>query len=479
MIPKQLTKMKLPYFFQQFLGFLAVIIILMTVTVFSLVLFGRRTALNATENRLFSYAESVVDEDLNVNELDTIHRVLSAQEVSFFVFDDEGDIIYPELPPNFRANVVPEQIEQLQSGERVALTTNQKDLMGNPRETTMVYLPFFNQNSEEYAGFVTMSAPISHINRQMEELKGNLFSAFLISTIVAILMSVVFAHYQVKRVNRLRKAAHKVAEGEYTIQLAHNERDEIDYLTRDFNRMVTALKESQDEVIKQEDRRKSFMQDAAHEMRTPLTTINGLLEGLEHDVIPESQKLRSIKLMRKETRRLIRLVNENMDYENIRSNRIVLMKHPIPLAEIVNEISEQMKEIIIGSTNTLIIHDIEHVTVYADYDRLKQILVNLIKNAMQFTENGKIEIASRNTPEGTEISVSDTGIGMTQTQMENIWERYYKADLSRTKTKFGESGLGLAIVQQLVELHGAAITVESELGAGTSFRMIFPDKPIE
>lgn len=476
MIPKQLTKMKLPYFFQQFLGFLAVIIILMAVTVFSLVHFGRRTALNATENRLFSYAESVVAENLNPAQLDTINRVLSAQEVSFFVFDEEGNGIYPELPPNFRANVVPDQIEQLQSGERVSLTTNHEDLLGNPRETTLVFLPYFNQNDGEYAGFVTVSAPISHINRQMEDLKGNLSSAFLISTIVAILMSLVFAHYQVKRVNRLRKAAHKVAGGEYTIQLEHNERDEIDYLTRDFNRMVTSLKESQDEVIKQEERRKSFMQDAAHEMRTPLTTINGLLEGLEHDIIPETQKLRSIKLMRKETRRLIRLVNENMDYENIRSNRIVLTKHSIPLSEIVDEISEQMTDIIRESSNDLVVDNIEHVTVYADYDRLKQILVNLIKNAMQFTQNGVIEISSRNTSEDTEIIIRDTGIGMTEHQMENIWERYYKADLSRTKTKFGESGLGLAIVQQLVELHGASITVESEVDKGTTFKMIFPGK---
>ena len=468
--------MKLPYFFQQFLGFLAVIIILMTVTIFTLVLFGRRTALNATENRLFSYAESIVEEDLNPTELNTIRRVLTDQEVSFFVFDETGEMLYPELPPNFRANVSPSQIQELRSGERIALTTHHEDLMGNPRETTLIYLPYFSQTGEDFAGFVTVSAPISHINRQMDELKGDLFNAFLISAIVAVLMSLVFAHYQVKRVNRLRKAAHKVARGEYTIQLEHNERDEIDYLTRDFNRMVTVLKDSQDEVEKQEERRKSFMQDAAHEMRTPLTTINGLLEGLEHDVIPESQKLRSIKLMRKETRRLIRLVNENMDYENIRANRIMLTKHSIPLSEIVDEISEQMKEIIKDSTNELVIQGVDQVTVYADYDRLKQILVNLIKNAMQFTQDGVIEIAGRQMTDGTEILIKDTGIGMAESQMDNIWERYYKADLSRTKTRFGESGLGLAIVQQLVHLHGASITVESEINKGTTFRIFFPKK---
>ncbi|MGO1356124.1 MAG: ATP-binding protein [Alkalibacterium gilvum] len=468
--------MKLPYFFQQFLGFLAVIILLMTITIISLVLFGRRTALNDTENRLFSYAESVINEDINPTQLDTIRQVLAEQEVSFFVFNKNGTILYPNLPNNFRANIDDEQLNQLESGERISLTTHSEDLLGNPSETTLVYLPYFNENNQDFAGFITVTAPVSHINRQMEELKGDLFSAFLISAMAAILLSVIFAHYQVKRVNRLRKAAHKVAGGEYTIQLEHSERDEIDFLTRDFNRMVVALKESQDEVLNQEERRKSFMQDAAHEMRTPLTTINGLLEGLEHDVIPESQRLRSIKLMRKETRRLIRLVSENMDYENIRSNRIILSKHRIPLTEIVEEISEQMKEIIKDSSNELVIGDMEHLHVYADYDRLKQILVNLIKNAIQFTENGTITIASKKVKNGTEITISDTGIGMTEFQIGNIWERYYKADLSRTKTKFGESGLGLAIVQQLVQLHNANIYVESKVNEGTIFTIIFPDK---
>jgi len=100
----------------------------------------------------------------------------------------------------------------------------------------------------------------------------------------------------------------------------HGDRDELDALSRDFNKMVLALEETEKALNRQEERRTTFMQDAAHEMRTPLTTINGLLEGLEHNVIAENNRLRSIQLMRKETTRLIRLVNENLDYENIRSN---------------------------------------------------------------------------------------------------------------------------------------------------------------
>lgn len=477
MIQDRSIKMKLPYFYQQFLGFLAVIVVLMSVTIVSLVLFGRNTAVRSIEDRLYRYADSITEMELEADELGVVQQLLYEQDVSFFIFDDEGTLVYPLLPSDVRARVVPEHIERLQAGERVALTTNQEDMLGNPRETALIYAPFFDEQENAFQGFVTVSAPVSHIDQQMEELKANLSSAFLISTILAVLMSFVFARYQVGRVNRLRKAAHKVAEGEYSIQLDHKERDEIDYLSRDFNRMVIALRHSQDEVNRQEERRKTFMQDAAHEMRTPLTTINGLLEGLEYDVIPESQRLRSIKLMRKETKRLIRLVNENLDYENIRSNRIVLNKHDLPVSEILAEIKDQMGRIAEESGNTLKVHSMEGLFVYADYDRFKQILVNLIKNAIQFTNDGVIEVDGEDRPDGTRILVKDNGIGMNDEQIKNIWDRYYKADASRTNTAYGESGLGLSIVHQLVEQHGGQIEVASALGKGTTFIITFPKRP--
>jgi signal transduction histidine kinase len=121
----------------------------------------------------------------------------------------------------------------------------------------------------------------------------------------------------------------------------------------------------------------------------------------------------------------------------------------------------------------------QEIDIFADYDRFVQIMVNIIQNAIQFTKDGEIRVKIEKGYLETIIEISDTGIGMTEEQLKNIWDRYYKVDPSRKNRKFGESGLGLPIVQQLVRLHKGKIDVKSELNQGTTFRISFPDTEIK
>ena len=214
-------------------------------------------------------------------------------------------------------------------------------------------------------------------------------------------------------------------------------------------------------------------------MRTPLTTINGLLEGLQYNAIPENQREKAIKLMQNETSRLIRLVNENLDYEKIRTNQISILLQEFNATEAVATLLTQLSAKAEASGDHLILETDEPIMVYADYDRFVQVMVNLIQNAIQFTKDGTIAVAITKLEKATEIKISDTGIGMSEDQVKNIWDRYYKADPSRKNTKYGESGLGLSIVQELVRLHNGTIEVSSELDKGTTFTVVFPDKPEE
>ena len=292
---------------------------------------------------------------------------------------------------------------------------------------------------------------------------------------MALVISFFYASIQVRRINRMKKATKEIASGNFDVRLPVNHKDEFDELAEDFNQMTVALQDSNEEIERQEERRKQFMADAAHEMRTPLTTINGLLEGLQYNAIPENQKEKAVSLMKNETERLIRLVNENLDYEKIRTNQISIVVKRFDATETLRNLLTQLEKKATAAGDKLILTTEEPIEVYADYDRFVQIMVNIIQNAIQFTTDGTITIGLQKGYLETIVEIKDTGIGMTKEQLDNIWERYYKVDPSRKNRKFGESGLGLPIVQQLVRLHKGKIEVTSEVDQGTTFRISFPD----
>ena len=296
----------------------------------------------------------------------------------------------------------------------------------------------------------------------------------MIALVVAIILSWLLSKIHVNRIKRLQEATSLVAAGDYTVKLPSSNFDEIGELGEDFNEMVEKLYQSNEEIESLENRRRQFIADVSHELRTPLTTINGVIQGIKNDMIAEEEKEKGIRLVSKETNRLIRLVNENLDYEKIRSNQVKLMKTEIELVEVLEIIKDQL-EILADEKNNIILVEVEdHVMVHADYDRLVQILINITKNSIQFTENGRITLRGKAGIRETIIEIEDTGIGMDPKEIENIWRRFYKADLSRTTNPYGEFGLGLSIVKKLVQLHNGDIIVSSEQGLGTKFVITFP-----
>lgn len=472
-------RLRFPYFYQIMVGFLLVILTLITVTATSFYYFGRNQLLNNLEDTFFHYADLIQDAEENPDRLETYNHILRKQDVEYGIYDPQGRLVYPETQELTEVNLRPEELDKLSEGTSLLLRSQSGDLRGNDVDTTIIYTPRTSETGE-YEGFIGIGRPVSHLGVQINELRQNIIRAFIISAISATLLSILLSYFLVKRVNKLSKAAQKVAQGNYDVYIDHSNRDEIDRLSADFNKMIKALKEWRKEVLHLEERRKSFMQDVAHEMRTPLTTINGLLEGIEYGVFDDKQEMRSIKLMRKETTRLIRLVNENLDYENIQSNRIVLRKNEFPMIEAIEEVIEQLRNIAVESNNEIIMgENFDEINIYADFDRFKQIIVNLIKNALQFTTNGKVVINAEQTAENTILTISDNGLGMSENQIDKIWDRYYKADPSRKNTKYGESGLGLPIVKQLVELHEGTIEVKSKVGEGSVFTITFPRRKMK
>ena len=126
--------------------------------------------------------------------------------------------------------------------------------------------------------------------------------------------------------------------------------------------------------------------------------------------------------------------------------------------------------------NHIVISVPENLTIWADNDRILQIIINIVNNAIQFSEDSDINIRATKVHAGVSIEIEDHGIGIEPEKIKSIWERFYKADISRKNTEFGESGIGLAVVKSLVEAHSGTVEVESELGQGTKFIITIPDQ---
>lgn len=422
---------------------------------------------------LVSYGENLLYDVSNTREsgnvvLNQYFRVLRGQNIHFYIFNENREVIYPT---SGRITIKDDEWAKIENGQTVI---QKQDTKRFDETMTFVLLPYFQNGS--FIGGILLTTPISGINEEIVQINGYLFYTVLIVLAVSFLLSWILSTFHVKRIKRIQEATSRIAEGDYSVRLKTSNFDEIGELAEDFNSMVDKLNTSMEEIDSLEKRRRQFMADVSHELRTPLTTISGVIEGIRNDMIPEKEKEKGINLVSKEAKRLIRLVNENLDYEKIRSNQVKLIKENIQLVEVLEIIKEQLDFLAEEKNNEIVVEVDGEAYVYADYDRLTQILINITKNSIQFTENGQITLRGKAGYKETIIEIEDDGIGIDSADIEKIWRRFYKADLSRTTNPYGEFGLGLSIVQKLVTLHDGRIEVTSEKGKGTKFTIHLPYK---
>lgn len=471
---KVLTQMRVKYIYQQFLSHISILVVAFIILSLLFTHYVETLVYKNKTEELISYGENIrADLKHGMEQPEQIineyARVLFGRDIQFSVFDQAGQLLNPIRWKGPAIEFTEKEWTKLASGEPIVM---KYDLERYDQAVTLVALPIIDRG--RYVGGILLTSPIGGAREMVGEINQYLFYTMVVALGVSFLLSWLLSRIHVNRIKRIQEATSRVSAGDYTAKVPSSDFDEIGELAKDFNNMVARLDESKSEIENLENRRRKFMADVSHEMRTPLTTISGIIEGLKNDMIPESEKEKGIQLVSQETKRLIRLVNENLDYDKIRSNQVQLQKENIELIEVFEIIKDQLDMQAEERGNKIIIAAEQGAMVHADYDRILQILINITKNSIQFTENGTIWLRGRMDDGKTVIEIEDTGIGIEAEEVEKIWRRFYKADLSRTSNPFGEFGLGLSIVKQLVQLHEGKIEVHSEQGAGTRFVIELP-----
>ncbi|MBU8880062.1 HAMP domain-containing histidine kinase [Bacillus sp. FJAT-29790] len=468
--------MKVKFFYQLLFSHISILILALLILSLSFSQFVENYIFQNKVEELDSFGEQILT-DLTIRLegderfLSEYSQLLDARHIKYILFNHDGKVIYPQLQSSPLIQLTKAEWEKISTGNMVSV---KHDIKRFGQEVTLVALPLMH--GERLAGGVLLLSPITGAMEMISRINKFLLYTIVISLSASILISLLFSKNLVKRIKDIRHATSMISAGNYDVHVPDTYMDEIGQLAKDFNGMAAKLKESNQEIERLENRRRKFIADVSHEMRTPLTTISGLAEGIKDQLIPKEGIEKGMVLIDREAKRLIRLVNENLDYEKIRSNQLKLNKMDVNLNEALEVVKEQLFIQAREKKNQIIIECHEQLSVFADYDRLIQILVNIVKNSNQFTESGRIKLSGLEEDTGTIIEIEDTGIGIDPEELESIWHRFYKADLSRTGHSFGEFGIGLSIVKQLVQLHNGRIEVSSEKGRGTKFTIHLPKK---
>lgn len=229
---------------------------------------------------------------------------------------------------------------------------------------------------------------------------------------------------------------------------------------------------------KLEDLRREFVGDVSHELRTPLTYLQGYTEALLDDMVNnQEERNKYLNIILEETLRLRRLVDELLDLSHIEAGHLDIKKNDVSIEHIVEKVSKKVRPICNNKNIKLEVEIQENIPlIVADEDRIEQVLINLVDNAIRYSpESSKVVIKVRPSEAGVIVSVKDSGPGIPQDELPFVWERFYKVDKSRERKKSG-TGLGLAIVKKIIELHKGRVWAQNCDEGGTEFHFYLPRK---
>lgn len=292
---------------------------------------------------------------------------------------------------------------------------------------------------------------------------------FLLITLVMVLAAgfTIIVRSMMQPILQLDRAVEKVTEGDYSVKVdTYNKPDDIVELLNNFNTMVEQLRNN-------EYLHKDFSSNISHEFKTPLAIIKGYADLIEEGKLTEEEQRNYAGYISREAKRLSTLTANllrlsSLDYEGLHGKKVRF------------SLDEQIRQAVLNMEARWIEKDIEidldlsEIFFTGEEDLLNQVWFNLLDNAIKFTEeNGHIEIVALQSEKDIIITIADTGVGMDLETMKHIYEQFYRGD---TAKRYEGTGLGLSLVQRIIQLHDGMISVESVVGEGSKFTIVFPYK---
>ena len=356
------------------------------------------------------------------------------------------------------------ELEKMQSGS-ISVRKGQSQYFQEP--VIRVIIPIIQE--ERVIGAIILYSPIQGIDKALASLSQMVLTAGIISLAIAFLIGIILSRRLSRPILTITEASISIAKGQkHVIVPTNTSIKEINQLGKTFNDMSSKVEAN-------EERMKEFVANVSHELRSPLTSIKGFVEALidNKGKTPEVQQ-RFLTIINDETDRLSLLVNDLLILSG--SEGEITLKHEIIELEdfIENVLTSFQSRVEEKSVNIRVSSDDDSILLKIDFNSFRQIIVNLVDNALKYSPpGGNVLISLRQSEEMISISIGDSGPGIPERDLPHIWDRFYRVDKDRSR-ETGGTGLGLAIVKQLTEKNGGQVEVESVLGTGSMFSVRFP-----
>ena len=453
--------------------FLTIMAILLTF-VFVFEIFSFQALRDYNYNNVVSYMSSQArysadlyqtyasDSTLSDNVLKEKFQFIKDTEGQIQIIDNNETVLYDSVASNdIGTKISSSDVESALQGKESFIV--QRSAKTNEKIMSFSY-PL--RDSQNQVGIIRINSSLKNLDSQVTRK----FSFFIIFGVTAIILGAIASLYYskklVKPITKLTDVALKLSDGQYENRTNIEYKGEVGELARTLDTMS-------ENIVKKEILKTDFISSVSHELRTPLTSIKGWSLTLQDDDIDKDLVIDGLKIIEQEAERLTGMVEDLLDFSRFTSPGFNINKtkfdYLVIAKNIINQLKPRSKE---KNIDLLLNYNSESIPVIADEDRMKQVLINLLDNAIKFTPiDGTIWLNIIKETDELRVEVIDTGIGISKDEIDLVTTKFYKGSSSESHT-----GLGLSICEEIIKAHNGTLTIESTEGEGSTFSFTIPMK---
>lgn len=405
---------------------------------------------------------SAISLDSVKSQLDALDTYLSAR---IWIINPSGRMVLDSAQP------LDVETERIIEGFDPTITLGSSYTIGNffdsfEEEMLSVFAPI--TSNYKVRGYVVIHTSMAALTQSKEAILKISYITFVLLFLLSLIILIFFTEVVYIPLKKITAAAQSYANGNMHYDLQVESDDEMGFLASTMSYMAG-------EIARSEDNQKKMVANVSHDFRSPLTSIRGFLEAMLDGTIPPELHEKYIAIVLNETDRLMKLTNSLLTLNNLNTRGMILERSIFDLNQIIRDTALSFEHACHGKNIHMdLILTGDFLPVHADMGKIQQVLYNLLDNAIKFShQNSSIKIETYEKHSKVFVSVKDSGIGIPKESIKQIWNRFYKTDLSRGKDKKG-TGLGLSITREIIQSHNENINVVSTEGVGTEFVFSLP-----